>query len=54
MPEALSWFWWNFATWTVLGVFGGFVTGDILNPDYLSLLSSAWGNMSSNPYPTGY
>ncbi|WP_293953137.1 hypothetical protein [uncultured Corynebacterium sp.] len=36
------------------GLFGGFATGDILNPDYLALLSSAWESMSSNPYPAGY
>lgn len=51
MSETLGWFLWNFATWITLGVLGGVATGDILDPDYLALLSSAWGNMSSNPYP---
>ncbi|WP_179129634.1 hypothetical protein [Corynebacterium pacaense] len=50
MPEFITNFLWNFSTWAVLGVFGGFVTGQILNPEYLGLLSSAWTTMSSNPY----
>lgn len=50
MYEALGWFLWNFATWLTLGVFGGSVTGQILDPNYLVLLSSAWLDMSSNPY----
>lgn len=54
MPGSVSWFLWNFATWLTLGAFGEFATGEILNPDYLSMLSSAWGTMSGNPYPTGY
>lgn len=50
MPDIMQNFLWNFATWLVLGVYGGIVTGQIFDLDYLSLLSSAWPDMSSNHY----
>ncbi|QGU07300.1 hypothetical protein COCCU_06825 [Corynebacterium occultum] len=50
MPGSLTTFLYNLATWAVLGVFGGIVTGQILDPTYLALLSSAWADMSSSPY----
>ncbi|MGP6173314.1 hypothetical protein [Corynebacterium sp. A21] len=50
MPASATYFLYNLATWAVLGVFGGIVTGQILDPTYLSALSSAWETMSSNPY----
>lgn len=51
MPEFVQHFLWNFATWATLGVLGGIATGQIFDPEYLSLLSSAWGDMSSDQTP---
>ncbi len=41
---------WNFATWAVLGVYGGIATGDILDPEYLGLLSLGLSQLSVSPY----
>ncbi|AGF72395.1 hypothetical protein [Corynebacterium halotolerans] len=41
---------WNLATLLVLGVYGGVVNGQILDPEYLDLLSSGFSSLSSDPY----
>lgn len=48
MPEFVQHFLWNFATWLTLGVIGGIATGQIFDIEYLTLLSSAWPEMSSD------
>lgn len=50
VPNFIANFLWNFSAWAVLGVFGGIVSGKILDLEYLGLLSSAWTTMSSSPY----
>ncbi len=41
---------WNFATWAVLGVYGGIATGNIFDPEYLNMLSLGLGQLSIAPY----